>query len=45
MSIPISDLSEQFPLETIKQRKGNFGNTLDYVETINFNSTFFNFKS
>ena len=35
MSIPISDLSEPFPLETIKQRKGNFGNTLDYVESWN----------
>ena len=35
MSIPISDLSEPFPQDAIKQRKGNFGNTLDYVESWN----------
>ena len=35
MSIPISDLSEPFPQDAIKQRKGNFGNTLDYVESCN----------
>ena len=33
MSIPIKDLSEPFPTEAIKQRKGNFGNTLEYLES------------
>jgi hypothetical protein len=34
MDIPVKDLSESFPTTQIKQRKGNFGNTLDYVESI-----------
>ncbi len=33
MSIPIEALSEQFPAEAIKQRKGNFGSTLSYVDS------------
>ena len=32
MSLPIAILSEPFPPDIIKQRKGNFGQTLDYVE-------------
>jgi len=34
MSIPITELSEPFPSEAIKQRKGNFGNTLSYVDKV-----------
>jgi len=33
MSIPITELSEPFPSEAIKSRKGNFGNTLSYVDS------------
>ena len=32
MSIPIDALAQPFPPETLKQRKGNFGQTLDYVD-------------
>lgn len=32
MSIPITALSEPFPHDTVKQRKGNFGKSLDYVD-------------
>ncbi len=32
MSIPIAALSEPFPPDVVKQRKGNFGNMLDYVD-------------
>lgn len=32
MSIPIKELSEPFPVDQIKQRKGNFGQMLDYAE-------------
>jgi hypothetical protein len=34
MSIPITALSESFPPDTVKQRKGNFGNMLDYVDAV-----------
>ena len=33
MEIPVKNLSEAFPAEAIKQRKGNFGNVLDYTES------------
>ena len=33
MEIPVKNLSEPFPVEAIKQRKGNFGNVLDYAES------------
>jgi len=32
MSIPIEALSEPFPADLIKQRKGNFGSMLDYID-------------
>lgn len=32
MSIPLKELSEPFPADQIKQRKGNFGTILDYTE-------------
>jgi hypothetical protein len=32
MSIPLKELSEPFPTNQIKQRKGNFGQMLDYAE-------------
>jgi hypothetical protein len=32
MSIPITALSESFPPDMVKQRKGNFGNMLDYID-------------
>ncbi len=32
MSIPIEALSEPFPYDPIKQRKGNFGSMLDYID-------------
>ena len=33
MAIPIDKLSEGFPNNAIKARKGNFGNTLQYLES------------
>ena len=33
MAIPIDKLSEGFPASEIKTRKGNFGNTLQYLES------------
>jgi hypothetical protein len=33
MEIPIDKLSEGFPASEIKTRKGNFGNTLQYLES------------
>lgn len=33
MSIPLDKLSVAFPDNLIKQRKGNFGGKLDYVES------------
>jgi len=33
MAIPIDKLSEGFPASEIKSRKGNFGNTLQYLES------------
>ena len=32
MSIPLKELSEPFPTDQIRQRKGNFGAMLDYAE-------------
>ncbi len=33
MSIPLDKLSEAFPQDQIKSRKGNFGNQLSYVDS------------
>ena len=33
MKIPIRQLSEPFSQDSIKQRKGNYGNILDYLES------------
>ncbi len=33
MSIPLDKLSEPFPQDQIKSRKGNFGNQLSYVDS------------
>lgn len=33
MEIPIKQLSEPFPQDSVKQRKGNYGKILDYLES------------